>query len=913
MSNRLFIRVCSALMVICLVLSVLTSAQIIRAYAEEMDITEDYGESEIYENTEDSWSGEVDLEPDPEPTPEPTPEPSPDSDPGYQPDPFDYNLACYTPNLDFGKVYQGTIADQKQFTIVNTGVNAFPLTWDTFDSGNAFVVDAPLNRNLEPGDSVTFYVAPAKSLSPGTYTASLVFYSANDIRQHHTTKVQFMVKVESAAPYVTGVEISPGSVTLPVGKQYQFVATVTGGNNFDPSVTWSIIGNTSKDTRISSGVLSVAAGEKASTITVIATSNQDASKVDTAVASLTNVDHLISVKAEPAKGGAVAGNGSVRDGSNSTVSASPNNNYRFKGWYENGNIVSDQKQYTLTNITSDRNLVAKFERVTCYVKTSVNNKDAGTITGSSSVQYGGSYTITAKANKGYVFEGFVEDNTTISNASSLELNNITSDRNIQAVFRRNRYNVNVSVYPQDTGKYEGAGAYDRDSKVKLTATSFDGYVFNGWTINGQYVSYDREYVIEHIKNDVNIVANFMKKEAKTYKLVSGIANEGGAIVPSGDYVAAEGSSVTYNMVPSPGYRILAVAVDGNSIGAVSSYTFNNIRDKHSIAVAFEKIPIVPAQTTPGSSTKSTVKKKTEEESTKSVEYTEETATQGAIPEQNIVDETPSVEVVELDDDRYEEDTYTVEDMKVVNVKTESSGVIGRYGLDEDTVVKLIHDRAAKPMLREAFEEGYLQVTINNSYAEDEQETSVEIYHKNPTLANFEDVVTETLTEDEQLAVLKGTKISFNVDISENTNTVDSSIKRQIQKKVGYKPITYFDFQIIKTTDGTSEIISNTDTELEVTIPIPEKFIKKGRKFYVMREHNGNVEILQDIGNNLNTVTFRTDKFSEYAIAYESTNINKLFLSFTLFTLIALLLALICFVALIRHKRMQRRAKRSMQA
>ena len=45
-------------------------------------------------------------------------------------------------------------------------------------------------------------------------------------------------------------------------------------------------------------------------------------------------------------------------------------------------------------------------------------------------------------------------------------------------------------------------------------------------------------------------------------------NAGGSIVPSGDYVVAEGSSVTYNIVPQADYKITSVIVDGKNIGAV---------------------------------------------------------------------------------------------------------------------------------------------------------------------------------------------------------------------------------------------------------------------------------------------------------------------------------------------------------
>ncbi|WP_155838082.1 hypothetical protein [Butyrivibrio sp. FCS014] len=43
------------------------------------------------------------------------------------------------------------------------------------------------------------------------------------------------------------------------------------------------------------------------------------------------------------------------------------------------------------------------------------------------------------------------------------------------------------------------------------------------------------------------------------------------------------------------------------------------------------------------------------------------------------------------------------------------------------------------------------------------------------------------------------------------------LSRPCRKKVGYKAITYFDFLIMKTSDGTSSIINNTAAELEVMI------------------------------------------------------------------------------------------------
>ena len=899
MKNNIFIQICAVLLSVSLILSGITSLQIISVLATDTDSTEAEG-----------LLSPAPADPDPYiPDPDPDPVPAP-QELTTEIDPFDYNLSCYPTNIDFGRIFEHAPSDPKPFTVTNIGVNEFPLTWDIFDPSNAFEIYGPEDRDLSVGESGSFAVFPDYDLAPGVYTAKIVFYSANDIRQTHTASLSLSVTVEAEKPYVDYVTVSPGSLSLPVGKSCQFNATVSGGNNFDPSVTWSVYGNTSQGTKISDGYLTVASDEASNTISVVATSNQDSSVYDSAIVSLSRVDYAVVVKADPLEGGAVAGGGSFKSGSNVTISASPNNNYRFAGWYSGGALLSDSKQYTLNNVSSDLNLVAKFERATCYVKTGVNDSKGGTISASSSVQYNGNYTITAKANSGYTFEGFVENNKTISTASSIQLNNITSDRSITAVFKKATYNVNVTVNPQDTGKYEGAGKYNKDSKVKLTASAYDGYQFTGWSINGQIVSTNSEYVIEHIGSDVNIVANFMKKEATTYKLVSGITNEGGAIVPSGNYTAPEGSSVTYNIIPNAEYKITAVTIDGKNIGAVSSYTFNNIKGGHSITATFEKIPAQSATTTPGSTNKTTVGSKTQNQTPK-VEYNEETAAKGAIPEQNVVNETPSAVVEDLDAEEYQEDSYSIAtDAAPINDGSTPVGIMAKYSLDEPTVAQLIHDKAALPLLKEAFEEGYLQITVNNNMAQDEQETSVELYHPDPTLLNFENVIAETLTEEEQMAVIKGTPISFNIDVTENTDTVSSQTRELIQKKVGYRPISYFDMQIMKTSDGVTSVISTTNSELEVKVPIPEQFQKEGRRFYAIREHNGTVDVLQDIGNDPTSITFRTDRFSEYAIAYETVSVNKLILQFVIISLITLILAVICFAALVRYRRIQRKQRRA---
>ncbi|WP_419025019.1 leucine-rich repeat protein [Emergencia sp.] len=71
--------------------------------------------------------------------------------------------------------------------------------------------------------------------------------------------------------------------------------------------------------------------------------------------------------------------------------------------------------------------------------------------------------------------------------------------------------------------------------------------------------------------------------------ISAFAGDHGVITPSGTAYAYYGSTKTFSFTPDEGYKVTDVVVDGASIGAVSSYTFENITKAHTIAVTFELI------------------------------------------------------------------------------------------------------------------------------------------------------------------------------------------------------------------------------------------------------------------------------------------------------------------------------------
>ena len=74
----------------------------------------------------------------------------------------------------------------------------------------------------------------------------------------------------------------------------------------------------------------------------------------------------------------------------------------------------------------------------------------------------------------------------------------------------------------------------------------------------------------------------------SYYTIKTTAGAGGSISPTGSVSVREGRDQTFTITPDKGYAVSNVKIDGKSIGAVKSYTFENVRRTHTIEVIFMK-------------------------------------------------------------------------------------------------------------------------------------------------------------------------------------------------------------------------------------------------------------------------------------------------------------------------------------
>ena len=90
--------------------------------------------------------------------------------------------------------------------------------------------------------------------------------------------------------------------------------------------------------------------------------------------------------------------------------------------------------------------------------------------------------------------------------------------------------------------------------------------------------------------DVATVRNYYALQVKVdeVRIITATADEHGKIAPTGDVAVPKGESKTFTITPDSGYHIKDVLVDGKSVGAVSTYTFENVVDNHTIHATFAR-------------------------------------------------------------------------------------------------------------------------------------------------------------------------------------------------------------------------------------------------------------------------------------------------------------------------------------
>lgn len=133
-------------------------------------------------------------------------------------------------------------------------------------------------------------------------------------------------------------------------------------------------------------------------------------------------------------------------------------------------------------------------------------------------------------------------------------------------------------------------------------------------------------------------------------------------------------------------------------------------------------------------------------------------------------------------------------------------------------------------------------------------------------------VSDETVENIKEAIDNGQVISTEVQVTSVEETeVNAQDKKVLEDHIdeNVNIAQYLDINIlVKADDQVIGEINQLNKEITFTVAIPEDLMKEGRTFYVIRVHDGKAEKLDTVENEDGTLTFKTDKFSTYALAYE---------------------------------------------
>ena len=253
--------------------------------------------------------------------------------------------------------------------------------------------------------------------------------------------------------------------------------------------------------------------------------------------------------------------------------------HTFKGWYDNEAVTGVPVTEISDTETGNKEYWAKWEinQYTITVKPE-NGKADITIT----QDYGTPITAPTLTREGYQFNGWDKAFPTTMPAENLT---------ITAQWTVNQYTI---TYDLAGGTVEGnPDTYTIETEAfNLKNPTKSGYTFTGWSGTGLDGENNMTVTIPTGSTGNRTYTAHWRYNGSghsySYYTIKATAGAGGSISPSGNVSVREGRDQTFTITPDKGYAVANVKIDGKSIGAVKSYTFENVSRTHIIEVIFMK-------------------------------------------------------------------------------------------------------------------------------------------------------------------------------------------------------------------------------------------------------------------------------------------------------------------------------------
>ncbi len=283
----------------------------------------------------------------------------------------------------------------------------------------------------------------------------------------------------------------------------------------------------------------------------------------------------------------------VTAGANQTYEITAEDGYRIKDVMVDDVSQGAIESYTFENVQADHVIVASFEQNQYTITASAGEHGTITPSGATMVSENGLQTYTIVADSGYHIKDVMVDDVSQGTIESYTFENVQADHVIIASFEQNQYTITASAGEHGTITPSGTSTVKENNTQIYLITADSGYHIVDVIVDGDSQGAINNYTFSDVQANHTIAASFEKNdgdqpiEESSYIIIAS-ADQHGAITPSGVTTVSAGAIQIYTITPETGYHIEDVTVDGESQGAIDSYTFENIQANHAIVASFEK-------------------------------------------------------------------------------------------------------------------------------------------------------------------------------------------------------------------------------------------------------------------------------------------------------------------------------------
>ena len=550
--------------------------------------------------------------------------------------------------------------------------------------------------------------------------------------------------------------------------------------------------------------------------------------------------------------------------------------YTFAGWYDNDGLTGNAVTSISTTDTGDKTFYAKWTPIT-YTITYENLLDG---TNPNTIN---SYTIESPT---ITFENPTRTGYTGSwNPSSIESGS-TGNKTITAAWGINKYTVTFKDYNGTVLKTQNDVEYNTSATAPTDPTRA-GYTFTGWDKALTNITEDTTITATYSINSYTVTwTNYDDTVLKT------------DTVDYGETPAYTGATPTKPADAQYTYTFVGWTPTINTVTGDVTYkaTYTNAKNKYTVKWLNYDNTVLQEGTVDFGVTP---------------EYTGITPTKPADEQYTYTFLSWTPVVVPVVDNVVYIATYnnTVNKYTIKFVDedgTEISSAEYEYGTSANDIVKPndpTKDATAEytytfagwdsevtdVMGNKTYKATYTQTEIKKDDGEKAVSTDVKKDEKSPEVkaANLTDEFAEsTLSNEEKTtideAINNGEDVNVDVylEIKDISDAISPSDKEKIKASTtNADNIEYFDISVFKeiSISGQSQgatSIHELTTPLKLTIGVPKSFpaVADGykRTYVVLRLHDGSVTVLPTTLNADGTLSFETDKFSTYALAYTDT-------------------------------------------